>query len=417
MGLESGTFVNDLVDTNPLGSDQRSDGDNHLRLIKAVLKSTFPGMAGRVNRVQDKSAGYTVVLNDNTSLINCTANLTLALTAAATLGNGFTFYAYAPTGVTVTIDPNSTELINGVSTLTVSPGEFALVFCNGTAFLAIKGRWDGTIADGDKGDITVTGGAWTIDNNAITTAKLLNDAVTYDKMQNVSATSRILGRKTAAAGDTEECTLSEVLDFIGSAAQGDILYRGASAWARLAAGTNGQFLKTLGAGANPAWDTLVAGMTSGTAVATTSGSVVDFGSLPAGIKQLTVAVRGVSFSLSNSLSFRLGTGGTPQNSGYVGMFATVSTTANTTTGNNSITDGFDVAATGGTAPAYDGTVIFTRLDSSTHEWTVFGILRVSNTPGLITFMTGSVDLSGELDILRIYGGTFDAGKVNITYSF
>src|SRR6185369_334887 len=45
----------------------------------------------------------------------------------------------------------------------------------------------------------------------------------------------------------------DVLDFIGSAAQGDILYRGSSGWARLAAGTSGQFLKTLGAGANPAW--------------------------------------------------------------------------------------------------------------------------------------------------------------------
>lgn len=99
------------------------------------------------------------------------------------------------------------------------------------------------LQDGDKGDITVTGDEWTIDS----------DAVTYAKMQNVSATSRILGRKTALAGDPEECTLSEVLDFIGSAAQGDILYRGASAWARLGAGTAGYALTTGGVGANPAW--------------------------------------------------------------------------------------------------------------------------------------------------------------------
>lgn len=99
------------------------------------------------------------------------------------------------------------------------------------------------IADGDKGDITVNVGVWTIDNNA----------VTYAKLQDVSATSRVLGRKTSGAGDAEECTLSEVLDFIGSAAQGDILYRGASGWARLGAGTSGQVLKTQGASANPAW--------------------------------------------------------------------------------------------------------------------------------------------------------------------
>jgi hypothetical protein len=88
---------------------------------------------------------------------------------------------------------------------------------------------------------------------ALVTNDLPNDGVTYAKLQNVSATSRVLGRKTSGAGDAEELTLSEVLDFISSAAQGDILYRGASAWARLGAGTAGQVLKTNGTGANPAW--------------------------------------------------------------------------------------------------------------------------------------------------------------------
>jgi hypothetical protein len=116
-------------------------------------------------------------------------------------------------------------------------------------YSAALGKWiDSTaagVADGDKGDITTSGGGstWTVDNNAIT----------YAKMQDVSATSRALGRKTAGAGDPEELTLSELLDFIGSAAQGDILYRGAATWARLAAGTAGQVLRTAGAGANPTW--------------------------------------------------------------------------------------------------------------------------------------------------------------------
>lgn len=85
------------------------------------------------------------------------------------------------------------------------------------------------------------------------TAIVIDASITYAKIQNISATSRILGRKTAGSGSTEECTLSQVLDFIGSAAQGDILYRGAAAWARLGAGTSGHFLKTQGAGANPTW--------------------------------------------------------------------------------------------------------------------------------------------------------------------
>ena len=42
--------------------------------------------------------------------------------------------------------------------------------------------------------------------------------------------------------------------------QGDILYRNASGLARLGAGTSGQFLKTNGSGANPAWDSVVSGI-------------------------------------------------------------------------------------------------------------------------------------------------------------
>lgn len=89
--------------------------------------------------------------------------------------------------------------------------------------------------------------------DAVETAKIKDKAVTFAKMQDISATARVLGRKTAAAGVTEELTLSELLDLVGSAAQGDILFRGASGWTRLGAGTSGQFLKTLGVGADPAW--------------------------------------------------------------------------------------------------------------------------------------------------------------------
>jgi hypothetical protein len=68
-----------------------------------------------------------------------------------------------------------------------------------------------------------------------------------------AATQRVLGRNTAGAGAGEEVSLTQLLDWIGSAAQGDILYRGSSAWARLAAGTDRQMFQTRGSGANPAW--------------------------------------------------------------------------------------------------------------------------------------------------------------------
>ncbi len=42
MALESGTYIKDLVSTNPSGTDAISQGDDHLRLIKSVLQNSFP---------------------------------------------------------------------------------------------------------------------------------------------------------------------------------------------------------------------------------------------------------------------------------------------------------------------------------------------------------------------------------------
>ena len=42
MALESGTYIKDLVSTNPSGTDAISQGDNHLRLIKSTIQASFP---------------------------------------------------------------------------------------------------------------------------------------------------------------------------------------------------------------------------------------------------------------------------------------------------------------------------------------------------------------------------------------
>lgn len=66
------------------------------------------------------------------------------------------------------------------------------------------------LSDGDKGDITVSssGTVWTVDNQAIT----------YAKIQNV-ATDRILGRDAAGSGTVEELTVSGGLEFTGTGIQ------------------------------------------------------------------------------------------------------------------------------------------------------------------------------------------------------
>ncbi len=48
MALESTTYINGLVTTNPTGTDPRSQGDDHLRLIKSTVKATLPNLTGAV---------------------------------------------------------------------------------------------------------------------------------------------------------------------------------------------------------------------------------------------------------------------------------------------------------------------------------------------------------------------------------
>lgn len=48
MGLEAATYVSSLNSSNPTAGDNLSQGDDHIRLIKAVLLATFPGLSGAV---------------------------------------------------------------------------------------------------------------------------------------------------------------------------------------------------------------------------------------------------------------------------------------------------------------------------------------------------------------------------------
>ena len=49
MALESATYIDGLVITNPTGADAKSTSDDHHRLIKSTIKATFPNITGAVN--------------------------------------------------------------------------------------------------------------------------------------------------------------------------------------------------------------------------------------------------------------------------------------------------------------------------------------------------------------------------------
>lgn len=88
------------------------------------------------------AAAYTAGVGDRATVLEYTGGVaTLSLTAAATLGdNWFVYVTNQGTG-TLTIDPNSSETIDGASTASILQGESCMVVCDGTNFVTIgRGR-------------------------------------------------------------------------------------------------------------------------------------------------------------------------------------------------------------------------------------------------------------------------------------
>src|SRR5512139_3983533 len=48
MSLETATYINGLVSTNPTATDNKSEGDDHIRLLKSTIQATFPSITGAV---------------------------------------------------------------------------------------------------------------------------------------------------------------------------------------------------------------------------------------------------------------------------------------------------------------------------------------------------------------------------------
>lgn len=166
--------------------------------------------------------------------------------------------------------------------LAVIPNGISDSMLRDSAALSVIGR--GSNSTGDPADIAAgTDGhvlrrsGTTLAFGTIATAGIADDAVTYAKLQDISATQRVLGRNTAGAGNTEEVTLTQLLDWVGSAANGDILIRTGGSWTRLAKATDGQRL-TLVSGV-PAWFTakgeIYGSSTVTTGQTTTSATPVD----------------------------------------------------------------------------------------------------------------------------------------------
>jgi hypothetical protein len=152
---------------------------------------------------------------------------------------------------------------------------------------------------------------------------------------------------------------------------------------------------------------------AGTAVASTSGTSIDFTSIPSWVKRITVMFQGVSTNGTSTIQVQLGDSGGIETTGYVATSVRVAT--NSTTAGGSLTSGFPINVTPAAADIVSGTLVCNLMGSNLWVASLSG--KASTTLGLVG--GGDKTLSGTLDRVRITTvngtDTFDAGSINILY--
>jgi hypothetical protein len=177
--------------------------------------------------------------------------------------------------------------------------------------------------------------------------------------------------------------------------------------------TASNFIATMPAGTGTvAVNGVSSNIVSGTAVASTSGTSIDFTGIPSWVKRVTVMFNGVSTSSTSNLLVQLGAGSVVT-TGY-----TQSATYMINGGSNSAsgpTSGFNLTVSTAASDTLYGTAVITLVGSNNYISTV-NTIRFA---GASVVGAGGITLSGALDRIRITTvngtDTFDAGSINILY--
>lgn len=165
MPVESATFIGQLDDSYPLQDDDVSQGDDHLRLLKATIQNTFPNFnkaltasVDELNFVNGVTAPIQVQMDGANTKFVQTDNGNQAILGELEVNHGVRVLAN-------TVDPTDAYVINyqGID-------RAGLVFDEANGIVSIIQRdaagGDETILSLNNGAITVNGGPALLAQNA-----------------------------------------------------------------------------------------------------------------------------------------------------------------------------------------------------------------------------------------------------------
>jgi hypothetical protein len=158
--------------------------------------------------------------------------------------------------------------------------------------------------------------------------------------------------------------------------------------------------------------------TLGTAVASTSGTAIDFTGIPSWAKRVTVMLSGVSFASSPGIvQFLVGTSG-----GFASSYSAALTNAASFNTESTTAGSLSSFPVGGNGVTHDGTttwngrIVLSNLTGNT--WVMNGFLATTGTGTSSNIFGGAVVLSGVLDRVRLTNQlavAFDAGTINVSW--
>jgi len=149
---------------------------------------------------------------------------------------------------------------------------------------------------------------------------------------------------------------------------------------------------------------------AGTAVASTSGTSIDFTGIPSWVKRITINFSGVSTNGTSNYLIQLGDSGGIETTGYLGAANDIGNALYT-----NFTNGFGVISTLA-ANVWHGSIVISLIGSN--NWAASCVFAKSNNSGA-SYGGFSKTLSDVLTQVRITTAngtdTFDAGSINILY--